>query len=197
MHRRLFFAQQLALGVFIGDVLRGCFRIDLLLNQRRQHPAGANRVAGHARGGCFQGADFGQADQAVLGGHIGRFFSRTDQAMGRCHVDDAAPVGCFHGGQGQACGVESAAQVDGQHGVPFIDGEVFYFCNVLNAGVVHENVDAAELVGGKLHHGFDLSGLAHVGAVVSHLHTQGADRSFGAFDVAKAVEHDIGTASGQ
>ena len=117
--------------------------------------------------------------------------------MGRCHVDDAAPVGRFHGGQRQARGVESAAQVDGQHRVPFIDWKVFNFCNVLNAGVIHQNVDAAELVGCKFHHGFDLGGLAHVGAVVGHLHTQGADRSFGAFDVAKTVEHDIGTACGQ
>jgi hypothetical protein len=65
------------------------------------------------------------------------------------------------------------------------------------AGVVDQNIDAAELVGCKLHHGFDLGGLAHVSAVVGHLYAQGADLSFGAFNVAEAVEHDIGTACRQ
>jgi hypothetical protein len=63
---------------------------------------------------------------------------------------------------------------------------------MLNAGVVDQDVDAAEFGGGVFHHGFDVGGLAHVGAVV-------ADRTPAALPasaprpraarVAKAVEH--------
>ena len=48
MDRRLFFAKQLAFGVFVDNVLDGCFGIHLLLNQRGQHLARGNFVAGHA-----------------------------------------------------------------------------------------------------------------------------------------------------
>jgi predicted secreted protein len=72
---------------------RGGFGVHLLLHQRRQHPARADGVAGHAGGGVFQRRDLGQADHPVLGRHIGRLFCRSHQAVHRRHVDDAAPVG--------------------------------------------------------------------------------------------------------
>jgi hypothetical protein len=39
LHGGLFFAQQLAFGVFVGNVLVGCFGIHLLLNQRGSAPS--------------------------------------------------------------------------------------------------------------------------------------------------------------
>ena len=44
--------------------------------------------------------------------------------------------------------------------------------HVLDAGVVHQDVDAAELRRGVLHHVLDLGRLAHVGAVIGHLDAQ-------------------------
>ena len=41
---------------------------------------------------------------------------------------------------------------------------------MLNAGVVDQQVDAAEFRQGLAHHRFDGFGPAHVGAVVAHLH---------------------------
>ena len=112
-------------------------------------------------------------------------------------VDDATPVGGLHGGQGQACGVEGAAQVDGDDGVPALDREFFDLGHMLDACVVDQNVDAAKGVGGEFHHGLDFRGFAHVGAVVSHFHTQGSDFGLGAFGIAKTIEHDVGALFGQ
>jgi hypothetical protein len=48
------------------------------------------------------------------------------------------------------------------------------------------------LSGGKGDHVFNLGGLAHVGAVVGHLHAQSGDFGLGAVHITKAVEHDVG-----
>ncbi len=66
---------------------------------------------------------------------------------------------------------------------------------MLDAGVVDQDVHPAECRGGKRHHGFDVGGLAHVGAVVGHPHPMGlAGFAHGcqrAFGVAEAVEHHV------
>jgi len=56
---------------------------------------------------------------------------------------------------------------------------------------------AAELAGREGHHVGDLGGLAHVGAVVGDLDTQGRHGLLGALDIAEAVEHDVGALPGQ
>ena len=79
--RRLLLLQQLAACLFEADALdRGAIG-DLLLDQRRQHPAGADGVAGHARLRGLQADRLGQPEQAVLGRHVGRFVDRGDQAV--------------------------------------------------------------------------------------------------------------------
>ena len=181
----------------VADALGGGLGVHLLLHQRCQHPAGADGVAGHAGGGVFQRGDLGQAHHAVLGGDIGRFFGRTHQAVDAGHVDDAAPVFGQHAGQGQAGGVEGAAHVDGDDGVPFFDREVLDPRHVLNARVVDQNVQAAEGGLRMLDHVLNLGGLAHVGTVVAHLHAQRGDLGLGAFHVTKAIEHDVGALGGQ
>ena len=116
--------------------------------------------------------------------------------MHRGHVDDAAPVGGLHGGQRQAGGVEGAGQVDGQDGIPFVDREVLDLGHVLDAGVVDQDVDAAEALGAKGHHGLDLVGAAHVGAVVVHRNSVGlaggGHLGLGALRIAKTVQKDVG-----
>ena len=189
--------QQNFFRLFIRQAHGGSLGVHLFLHQRCQDPAGANRVAGHACGGVFKGCDLGQAHHAVLGRHISGFFGRTHQAVDGCHVDDTAPVGGLHGGQGQACGVEGAGQVDGDDGVPALNREVFDAGDVLDARVVHQDVDAAKGVGGELHHGFNLAGFAHVGAVVSHFHAQCSNFGLGAFGITKTVQNNVGALLGQ
>jgi len=66
---------------------------------------------------------------------------------------------------------------------------------MLDAGVVDQDVAAAELLIGIGHHGFDLGRLAHVGAVVADADAVGlaGGQHLGAraFMVAKSVEHDV------
>ena len=115
--------------------------------------------------------------------------------MYRRHVDDAAPVIGQHAGQCQARGVEGAGQVDGDDGVPLLHGEVLHAGHVLDAGVVDQDVHAAELGCGVLEHVLDLRGAAHVRAVVGHAGACGlaGGQHLGArtVHVAKAVEHDV------
>ena len=75
-----------------GDAVRLGLALDLRLDQRRVDVAGADRVAGDAVLGRLQRRDLGEADDAVLGRHIGRLERRGDQAVRRGDIDDAAPL---------------------------------------------------------------------------------------------------------
>ncbi len=79
----------------------------------------------------------------------------------------------------------------------FSVGEVFDAGHVLDAGVVHQDVHLAKALCGEGHHGLDLGGLAHVGAVVGHLCAQGRDFLLRRLGVTKAVQHDVGTLARQ
>ena len=93
--------------------------------------------------------------------------------------------------------MEGACQVDGDDGVPALHRKIFDLGDMLDACVVDQNVYAAKGVGSEFHHGFDLASFAHVGAVVNHFDAQCGNFGFGAFGIAKAIEHDVGTLFGQ
>jgi hypothetical protein len=63
---------------------------------------------------------------------------------------------------------------------------------MLNACVVDQNINAAKFLLGKLHHGFNFGGLAHVGTVIGHFGTQCRNFSFGSGMVAKAIQNNVG-----
>ena len=86
---------------------------------------------------------------------------------------------------------KARAQVDRDDRVPLRDGKVLDRRDVLDAGVVDEDVDAAELARRVGHHGLDLGRLAHVGAVVAGLHAERGDLRLRPVDIAEAVEHDV------
>ena len=201
LQRRLFLPQQLPGGLFVGDALGGRLGVHLFLHQRGQHPAGADGIAGHAAGGVLQGRDLGEADDAVLGRHIGRLLGRAHQAVHRGHIDDAAPVGLLHGRQRQARGVKGAGQVDGDDGVPFVHRKVLHRRHMLDAGVVDQDVHPAELAGGVLHHVFDVGHAAHVGTVVGHLGAGclagGQHFGAGGVHITETVQDDIGALAGE
>jgi hypothetical protein len=64
--------------------------------------------------------------------------------------------------------VERCREVDGDDRVPFVDGKLFDRGDVLYAGVVDEDVDAAELPFGIGDHGLDRLQPAHIGRMVGH-----------------------------
>ncbi len=97
--------------------------------------------------------------------------------------------------------MEGGGQVDGDDGVPVLGREVLHRRDMLDAGIVHQNVRAAEAGGRELHHRLDLVGPGHVGGGVHRLHAEiGFD--LGAFCLdglgrAEAVDHDIRAFGGQ
>ena len=97
--------------------------------------------------------------------------------------------------------MEGTGEVDGNHGVPALHGEVFHVGHMLDARVVHQNVHAPELCGTGLHHVLDVSRPAHVSAVVGHLHLRrsacGQNFGTGAVHIAKTIEHDVRALAGQ
>jgi hypothetical protein len=93
--------------------------------------------------------------------------------------------------------VERTGQVDRDDGVPALDGEILDASNMLDAGVVDQNVDAAEIGGSVGHHRLDLGWLAHVGTVEPHLDAQRGNLGARALVIAKAVEHDVRTLARQ
>jgi hypothetical protein len=93
--------------------------------------------------------------------------------------------------------VKGARQVDGDDGIPTFNWKVFNAGNVLDAGVVDQDIDSAKLFFGKPHHGFNFCGLAHVGAMIDNLGTQSGNFGFWASVVAKAIQNNVGTLFGQ
>jgi hypothetical protein len=93
--------------------------------------------------------------------------------------------------------MKGAAQVNRDHGVPFFNREVLDSGDMLNACVVDQNVNLAKLRRSIRHHVFDVGGLAHVGAVVRHLHAQRGNFGLGALHIAKAIKNYVGTLRGQ
>jgi hypothetical protein len=84
---------------------------------------------------------------------------------------------------GSADGVERGAEIDGDNGIPFVRRKVLDPRHVLDAGVVHQDVDAAQLALGVGHEAGDLRGLAHVGGVVRDL-----DAGLAGDDVAQRID---------
>ena len=62
----------------------------------------------------------------------------------RSGIDDLTAVLPVHPGQHKACHEEDAAQMDCYHAVPFLDRDVLDIVGTGDAGVVYEDVKAAE-----------------------------------------------------
>lgn len=87
--------------------------------------------------------------------------------------------------------MEGAAQVDGDHGVPALGGEILDARNVLDSGVVHQNVHPTKSGFCVADHGLDFIGLAHIGTIKTDLHAQRSHLGHRPVLVAKAVHDDV------
>ena len=80
----------------------------------------------------------------------------------------------FIAGQRATDRVKRRRQVDGEDRVPLVGRKRFDVGNVLDAGVVDEDVDSTELGLGVGDHRFDLRRVAHVGGIVIRAYTPAA-----------------------
>ena len=137
----------------------------------------------------------------MLGGDIGRLEGRGHQPVGRGDVDDAAEALLLHVRQRGGGAVEHGRQVQRDDGVPLLDREVLDRRGVLDAGVVDQDVDAAELAHRVVDQAAHGLALGQVGAVVHDAHAmlagQPGARIFDLGGVAEAVQDDIGALLGE
>lgn len=121
--------------------------------------------------------------------------------MCRSDVDDAAPVALLHRGQRDARGVERRREVQREHRIPAVDRETLDRSDVLDPGVVHQDVDAAVAQIDVREHRLDLVGFREVGAFVVDIDARfGGELRAQPFDlgrVSETVEHDARALCGE
>jgi hypothetical protein len=124
---------------------------DPLSVERGVDHAGDQRVDPDVRAGQFQPCRFGQADDAVFGGVVGRHPPVADDTLGGRVVDDGTPAGGQNGWDLISQAVEEAVQVEVEGGVP--EG-AFHGLDradgVAAAGVVERAVEPTELLNGRV-----------------------------------------------
>ena len=112
-------------------------------------------IGGDAAAGDFAGDAFCHSDEAGLAGGVVRLAGEAHEAADRADVDDAAGALLDHGAEDGAGEIEGALEVRLEHGVPIAARHAHREGVAGDAGVVHEDVAAAEvgedLVAGFLH----------------------------------------------
>jgi len=170
--------------------------LELLLDDGRPDVARADGVHRDPQLRDLEGDGLREPDDAVLGRHVGALVGRGHQAVDRGDVDHAPPAALLHARERRARGVEGRGEVDREDRVPALHGELVHGGDVLDARVVHQDVERAELLLGGLHHFEDLRRLRHVRGMVERAHAvvlhdpreQGLDGP----GLAQAVHHQVG-----
>ena len=86
------------------------------------------------------------------------------------NVDDAAPVPPEHLAQRGPDRQKGCRQIDGNDRIPAIQRKFLDRRGVLDTGVIHQDIDAAELVRGQLDHARNIGWASHIGRAVAHAH---------------------------
>ena len=137
----------------------------------------------------------------MLGGHIGGFERRCDEPVRRCDIDDATPLVVEHRRQNETSGMKGGRQIDRHDGVPLFGRKLLQRRNVLDAGIVHKNVEPAVGLQYGFDHLADGGWLRHVGGGISRADFELRDdfrlRARDLVGLAEPVEDDVRTGGGQ
>src|SRR5579884_595167 len=136
---------------------------DLALDERRPHVGRADRVRCHTVVRDLQGYRPGESNDAVLGGDIGALERGSHQPVDRRYVEDSTPPAGDHVGQAVLGAEKRPGQHDADEQVPLLLGELVDRRDVLQPGVVDQDVETAERPHGSLDHLPDLIAVTHVG----------------------------------
>src|SRR5712691_475100 len=144
----------------------GAREAECLLDHRRLHQAGQDRVHADAFLCVFDRGGAGEMAQRRLGGVIARIRQAgIADRRDRGDVDDRAAALRFHHRDDVLHGQERALEVDGEHAVPVGLGDLDDAAELGDADIVVDHVDAAVAVPAGSDHGGDLVGLGDVGAM--------------------------------
>ena len=121
-------------------------RVDLDVVGRPGHRAGAREL-----------------HDAALAGGVGRREAGAEDRHHRADIDDLAAARRLHGRVDRLRAQEGAGEVGLDHAVPFREIELVRRLADVDAGIVDENVDAAELAADALDHGGDRGLVGDVG----------------------------------
>ena len=108
----------------------------------------------------------------MLGCDISRLLPARDQPMGRGHVDNAPPAFLLHAGDNRLHAEKCGGKVDRDDRVPLLLREILDVRDKLDAGIVHQDVDAAHRLFGLDPHSRDFTRLAHVRAAIANANTE-------------------------
>jgi hypothetical protein len=109
------------------------------------------------------GGGLREADDAGLGRSVVRLAEVAHLADDRGHVDDAAAAALDEVREGGVRAVEDAAEVGGDDLLPLLDGHAADGAVAVDAGVVDEDVEPAELLDGRLDQGSALVRVSDAG----------------------------------
>ena len=150
--------------------------------------------------GDFAGEGLGEADLPGFGGGVVGLSGVAGESDYGGYVDDASVALAEHQRDGETGGQEGAAQVDGDYFVPVGGGHTHYQAVAVDAGVVDQDVQSSETVGGGFDDGFggvfvgdvagDAEGFAAGGA-------DGVDDGVGGVGVVAVVDGDGGAGGGE
>jgi hypothetical protein len=91
--------------------------------------------------------------------------------------------------------VERSRKIDGKDLIPLFGGKIFDRRDMLDSGIVHQDIDGAEIALCLANHFADRIGIGHVGGVIGNLYPVPGGQScadvFNFRGIAKAVEDDI------
>src|SRR5712692_7006533 len=141
----------------VGARLLEHLEIPLGLDGARGDAVDADALAAPGRAELAREHDDGGLGRAVVGHH-----GRAVDAGDRGDVDDDAAALGHHLLAGPLAAEEDAVQVDADHGVPAVDGNILGLRPEGRAGVVHHDVEPAPVLDGLLDHGLHLLLLADI-----------------------------------
>ena len=140
----------------------GGLGIDLVIDQRRTHVSRTDGIHRDAVRTTFKGCGFGQTHHAVFGRYVGRFELAGAQAMHRADVDDSPPSVRFQVRPGILREQEGCGQHQANNEIPFVFGKIFHRADMLNSGIVDQDVDRAEFGDSCIDQGFACRSISEV-----------------------------------
>ena len=171
--------------------------VDLGFDQRSINVTRADRIAGDALLGGLKRRNLGQADDAVLRGDIGRLERRCDQPVCGRDIDNSPKLVLAHRRQRRPHRMKRRRQVDRQDRVPFLDRKMLERSDMLDAGIVDQDIEPPVTGDGSRDHLGDRITAGHVGRGIADLDAEiGSDLIAGFGDLgrdAETVQHHRGT----